>query len=167
MNTKLSGYYLNRPDTYQVIRGDSDDWCHLHTDSAYLEQLCQTSFITRTYNASQPGLVRALELLLTKLTVLLHHSQSLEAYLQGTPLPLLPGSANEAKIILISDSYFSKLLEAVALLKKLLQHICQSDSLLPSTVSQCIARNYTSYIRQCLTPEQEDFQQLSEVAVIH
>lgn len=167
MNTTLSGYRLNRPDTYQVIRGDSDDWCHLHTDSAYLEQLCQTSLITPAYNVSQPGLMRALELLLTKLTVLLHHSQSLEAYLQGAPVPLLPGSASEASIILISDSYFSKLLEAASLLKKLLQQVRQTDRLLPLTVSQCITRRYTSHIRQCLTPEHTDFQQLSEVAVIH
>lgn len=167
MNTTLSGYHLNRPHTYQVICGDSDDWCHLHTDSAYLEQLCQTAFINPTYSTSQPDLVRALELLLAKLTVLLHYSQSLEAYLQGAPVPLLPGSASEANIILISDNYFSKLLEAAALLKKLLQRVRQSDRLSPLTVSQCITRHYTSYIRQCLTPEQKDFQQLSEVAVIH
>ncbi|WP_271271375.1 hypothetical protein [Aliamphritea hakodatensis] len=167
MNITHPGYSVNRPDSYQVIRGDSDDWCHLHTDSACLEQLCQISFSSPARNTSPAGLTRALELLHHKLNVLLRYSQSLEAFLQGTPVPLLPGSTASAHVILISDRYFLKLLTAATLLKKLLQLVRPSDCRLPLKLSHDIASHYTLHIRRCLTPGYEDFQQLSGVTVRH
>ncbi len=167
MNTTYSGYRINRPDTYTVIRGSSDDWSHLHTDSAQLEQLCRISLCAPDITVSPDRLIRALELLRNKLSVLLNYSQSLEDYLRGVAVSPLPGSASCSDIMLLSEAYLLKLLRAASLLKNFLTIARQARERSPARLSNDIASHYTAHIKHCLTPGKNDFCRLTELITAH